>query len=49
VTVEDDDDLELGMAMVMSCGEASARAITFLVKFAKDLPSFSEEEETKET
>jgi hypothetical protein len=46
VTVEDDDDLELGMAMVMSANDESARTITFVVKFCKDLPQF-EEEETK--
>jgi len=38
VSVEDDVDLELAMAVIMSAREASARSITFLVKFAKDLP-----------
>jgi hypothetical protein len=49
VTVEDDDDLELGMAMIMSANDATARTITFLVKFGKDLPSLEDSEESKET
>lgn len=47
VAVEDDDDLELGMAMVISAEDAANRAITFIIKFSKDLPDFVEEE-TKE-
>jgi hypothetical protein len=49
VTVEDDDDLELGMAMIMSANDATARTITFLVQFGKDLPSLEDSEESKET
>ena len=48
VTVEDDDDLELGMAMVMSADDPSARSITFVVKFSKKPSEFEEEEERKE-
>jgi len=43
VAVQDDDDLELAMAMVMSERESSARTITFVVKFEKDLPSLEDE------
>lgn len=49
MTVEDDDDLELGMAMIMSANDATARTITFLVQFGKDLPTLEDSEESKET
>jgi hypothetical protein len=38
VTVEDDDDLELGIAMVMSTSDDATKAITFIVSFEKELP-----------
>jgi len=51
VTVEDDDDLELAMAVVMSASEASTRTITFVIQFEKDLPTIPslEEEQTEAT